>query len=64
MIKYRDSLLYRDRGRILAHEQQVSKYHDLIKLTENVDDSKGDEALILKHDVIEEKYKILTEPQG
>ncbi len=62
MINYRDALLSRDRARIAANSQRVSKYHDLITLTENVDDMKGvGQTLQLKSNVIEEKYKILTE---
>jgi hypothetical protein len=41
MIHYRDALLSRDRARIAANSQKVSKYHDLIALTEKVDDMKG-----------------------
>ncbi len=62
MIKYRDSLLLRDRVSIMTNAQKVSKYHDLIKLTEYVDDSKGvGQVLELKRDVLEGKYKILTD---
>jgi hypothetical protein len=62
MKNYRDALLSRDRARIAANGQRVSKYYDLITLTENVDDMKDvGQTLQQKSDVIEDKYKILTE---
>ena len=62
MMNYRDFLLSRDRMRIVAYNQKLSKYYDLIRLTEDVDDMKGvGETLLLKRNVIEEKYKILTD---
>ena len=62
MANYRDSLIYRDRARIMDNSQRVSRYDDLIHLTEDVDGVKGvGDTLILKRDVIEEKYKILND---
>jgi hypothetical protein len=37
MVKYRDSLLSRDRALIAANSQRAVLYHDLIALTEDVD---------------------------
>ncbi|MBF0570792.1 MAG: hypothetical protein HQL12_02860 [Candidatus Omnitrophica bacterium] len=62
MINYRDSLLSRDRTRIMTNSQRTSQYDDLIKLTEDVNDMKSiGQTLVLKRDVIEEKYKILSD---
>ena len=61
LIKYRDYLITRDKLRITANGERISKYHDLIKLTEDVDNSRDGRVMQLKSDVIEEKYKILTE---
>jgi len=45
-----------------ARIQKASRYYDLIRLTEDVDDSKGiADTMGLKKDVMEEKYNILTE---
>ena len=41
MIHYRDALLSRVWARIAANSQEVSKYHDVIALTEDVDAMKG-----------------------
>jgi chromosome segregation ATPase len=62
MLNYRDALLSRDRARIAAIGQKSSKYYDLIRLTENVDDIKDiGQTIDWKRDVIEDKYKILTQ---
>jgi len=62
MIHYRDALLSRERARIAANSRQAPQYHDLIALTEDVDAMKGvGRTVQLKSDVIEGKYKILTE---
>jgi hypothetical protein len=62
MTNYRDSLLSRERARIAADRQRVSKYHELIALNEDVVRMKGArQTLQLNSDVLEGKYKILTE---
>jgi chromosome segregation ATPase len=63
MKNYRDALLSRDKARIAANAEIVSpRYRDLVYLTENVDDMKGiGQTLEQKSNVIEEKYKILTD---
>jgi chromosome segregation ATPase len=60
---YNDALLARDRARIAANGQGVSpRYWDLVNLTENVDGMKDvGKTLKQKNDVIQEKYKTLTE---
>lgn len=62
MLSYRDALLLRDRGRIAALSQQPSKYHDLIVLTQSVQNMKelqGD--IRSRGGLIEEKYQILND---
>lgn len=62
MGNYRDFLLARDRQRVMDNTQQSSKYYDLIRLTEDVDDAKDwGKALQLKSETIEEKYRTLTD---
>jgi len=62
MAKYRDYLIARDQLRITAYGQRISKYHDLIVLTEDVDDMKdAGQTLRLKGDTLAEKYIMLTQ---
>ena len=62
MIHYRDALLSRERARIAANSQKVSKYHDLIALTEDVDGMKGvGQTLQLKSNVIELKDETIKQ---
>jgi len=62
MKDYRDALLSRDRANVQANSLKISKYHDLIVLTENVDDMKAvNQTMQQRSDVIEQKYQILTE---
>jgi DNA repair exonuclease SbcCD ATPase subunit len=49
-------------NKVMADSQIVSKYDELIKLTEIVDDMKSvEQSLEPKREVIEKKYKILTD---
>ena len=70
LVNYRNFLIYRNRARVVAGNFKVSKYHDLIVLTEDIDDLKDymkqymkgvGQALEMKGDMIEEKYKILND---
>ena len=64
MIDYRNSIQSRDQARVVTDSQRVSKYYDLITLTEDVDDMKSArQTLQLRWDVIYGKHKILTELQ-
>ena len=69
--KYRDYLSSRDQVRIEANNERFSKYHDLIRLTEDIDDIKDAQGikavgptLQMKSDMIEEKYKALSALKG
>ncbi len=61
--KYRDYIeKHRQNGDIFIHGVRISKYYDLIKLTEYVDDMKGvHETLKSENNVIQDKYKVLTD---
>ena len=49
-------------NKTIADSQIISKYDELINLTENVDDMKNvGENLALKRDIIKEKYRILID---
>src|SRR5208283_6120534 len=63
MLNYRDALLSRDQGRIVANgERWSSRYGDLIDLTVAVDDMKDlHRDLASKRNLIEEKYQILND---
>ncbi len=63
MLSYRDALLSRDQGRIVANgERWSSRYGDLIDLTVAVDDMKDiHRDLASKRNLIEEKYQILND---
>jgi len=62
MVNYRNYLMLRDQARIAANGQRVSRYDDLINLTRDVDGVKGvGQALQLKTDVIDQKFKILND---
>ena len=58
----RDKVLAMEINQTMIKYSRVSKYHDLITLTEDVDGMKGvGQTLQLKSDGIEDQYKILTE---
>ncbi|MBF0511344.1 MAG: hypothetical protein HQL13_03350, partial [Candidatus Omnitrophica bacterium] len=62
MVNYRDSIVERDRLRIIENGQKVSPYNELIQLTRDVDAVKGlGQTIAAKKDVMDEKFKLLRD---